>query len=314
MSLTEVLPHGAPLTEFVLETVVRDGLGELRSDPTRIDDIFSRFLQTYFNNQYGQDKIDQIKTYIANNQIKIVHAWQQVPTQVPCISIHLIRANEEETIQNLGNAMLDEDDPTTPAVIVPVVTPGTYDSVTGKLTVTNDADLSLVCPGQNFVDASSNKFPIGSGNSNVSGNKFINIGTGQIVNTSGDGSIESQLAIERTELRMVRIRETINLGCHAKDDIHLVKFIYYILMYILKSRQDSLIKRGIALDHGTGSIFDREDKFEGENIYSRMIEVNCLTEFVWEQGLVNLVDCFDTTVNVEDEDGIKVNAQSSEDC
>lgn len=291
---------GAPLTEFVIETVIRDGLGELKATPAKIDDIFSKFLEAQFNNQYGQSKIDSIKTYLANNQIKIVHSWSMVPVSMPCISIQLLKADESEDIQNLGNNYLDEETTTTPTVYVPVVTPGTYDVLTGKLTITNAADLSPVCPGMVFVDASNNKFTIKSGNSNLSGNKYINIGSNQTPDISADGRIESSIDFVRTERRQIRIRETILLGCHASKDIHLVKFIYYLLVYILKSRQESLIARGIELDRGTGNIFDREDDFKGENIFSRFLEVNCLTEFVWDQSQVQVFDCFDLTLKVND--------------
>jgi len=288
---------GAQLTEFVFENTIRDGLGELRTTPSKLDDLFSKFKEAMFNNQYGQAKIDEIKTYIQTNQVKIVHAWQQVPTAVPCISIQLTRADESEDIQNLGNNYPDEDYTKEPTVYVPIATPGTYDTVTGKLTIVNaGADLSSVCPGLVFIDASSVSFEIGSGNSNMSGAKYINIGSGKTPDLSAPGKIVSPVDFGRTERRQIRLRETILLGCHAKNDIHLAKYLYYILFYILKSRQDSLINRGIELDRGTGSIFDRVDEFEGQNVFSRMIEVNCLTEFVWNQGDVLLFDCFDLNV------------------
>jgi hypothetical protein len=283
---------GAPLTEFVIETVIRDGLGELRATPNKLDDIFSKFLEAQFNNQYGQNKINSIKTYIQNNQIKIVHAWQQVPTSSPCISIQLMRANEEEDIQNLGNDYLEEDRSTTPTVYVPVADPGTYDTLTGKLTIINAADLSVVCPGMVFVDSTNQKFPISSPISNLSGNKYISIGSGKNPSLVAGGRIESSIDFIRSDRRMIRIRETIMLGCHANNDMHLAKFIYYILVYILKSRQQSLITRGINLDRGTGNVFDRDDEFQGENIFSRFLEVNCLTEFIWNQGDVQVFDCF----------------------
>lgn len=293
---------GAPLTEFVIETVIRDGLGELKADPTKIDDIFSRFLEAQFNNQYGQSKIDEIKTYITNNQVKIVQGLAMVPLTVPCISIQLLRADESEEVQNLGNDYLEQDITKVPQVYVPVVDPGTYDTLTGKLTVINLADLSMVCPGMVFVDASDVKFPISSPISNMSGSKYISIGSGQTPDLSPGGRIESSIDFSRIDRRMIRLRETISLGCHAKDDLHLTKFIYYILMYILKSRQVSLINRGIELDRGTGSIFDRVDEFEGENVFSRYIEVNCLTEFIWNQSQVQVFDCFSLVVKTNKPD------------
>lgn len=301
---------GAPITEFVLETVLRDGLGELKATPTKLDDIFSRFLEAQFINQYGQAKIDQIKTYIANNQIRIVHGLAMVPTNMPCISIQLVRADEAEEDQNLGNDYLESDATVAPQVYVPVVDPGTYDTLTGKLTVINLADLSPICPGMVFVDASDVKFPIVAPISNLSGNKYISIGSGQTPDLSPGGRIESSIDFTRTDRRMIRIRETISLGCHSKDDLHLTKFLYYILVYILKSRQDSLIARGVELDKGTGNIFDRADEFEGENIFSRYLDFNCLTEFVWNQSEVQVFDCFDLTVKVNKPNPNSPNAEN----
>ena len=289
---------GAPLTEFVFESVIRDGLGELRANPALLDDIFSRFLEAHFGTQYGQSKIDELKTYIANNQIKIVQSWAMVPTRLPCISIQLDTSIEDPDIQNLSNEFEDFDETITPTVIVDPVTPGTYDTVTGKLTITT-GDLSLVCPGMNYVDNSGVTFKIISA-SNVSGNKFLFIDKGQSPDLGGDGRVESALNIKRTERRMIRLNENIRLGCHANNDVHIAKYIYYILTFILKSRQKSLIDRGISLDFGSGSVYDRDDTFEGEHVFSRFIVVNCLSQFDWDQEEVNLVDCFDLTVKVND--------------
>lgn len=286
----------APLTEFIIETVLRDGLGDLRANPAQIDDIFGRFTEAQFVNQYGQTQIDRIKTYIQENQIKIIQSWAMVPFSLPCISIELLRASEDEDIQQFHNEYEDEDEDKEPAIRINNVIPTTYDTVSGKLSIDSSVDLSTVCPGLYFKDASNNKFKIQSGNSNLSGNKFINIGSGMTPNISAAGKIISWIDFERTERRMIRLREHIRLGCHAKDDIHLVKYIYYIIIYILKSRQESLENRGIHLDREIGEIFDRLDDFRGENVFSRFINMLCITEFNWDQEKVALADCFDLTL------------------
>ncbi len=219
-----------------------------------------------------------------------------VPTNMPCFSIQLIRADESEDIQNLGNDYLEHDETVAPTIYVPVVDPGTYDTLTGKLTVINSADLSPVCPGMVFVDASDQHFPIVAPISNLSGNKYISIGSGKEPDLSPGGRIESSIDFTRTDRRQIRLRETVLLGCHSNNDVHITKFLFYILFYILKSRQASMIARGIELDRGTGQVFDREDEFKGENVFSRFIELNCLTEFIWDQSLVQVFDCFDLTV------------------
>lgn len=285
-----------PITEMTLETVIRDALGAIRANPDVFDDLFSKFKEAFFIHQFGQTQIDRLKYYIQHNQIRIVQSWSLVPTSMPCISIELIRASEDEDLQHFNYGYEEVDSAITPAVRVPIVTPGVYDTLSGKLTITNAADLSNVCPGMNFVDASNIKFQIQSGNSNLSGNKYINIGSGQTPDLSADGRIESFLDKKRTERRMIRLREQLRIGCHAKDDLHLTKYMYYLLIYILKSRQATLISRGIHLDKTLGEVFDRADEFQGENVYSRFIEFFCITEFDWNQAEVNLIDCFDLTV------------------
>jgi hypothetical protein len=302
---------GAPLTEFVIETILRDGLNELRISPTKFDDLFSRFKLTFFNNQYGQAKIDELKTYIQNNQIKIIHALQIQPTDMPCISIQLLSSDEVEDEQQFSNMLPEQVDPKVPNVIVPTVTPTAYDSITGKLNVADGANLGVICPGMIFKDASDVEFVIESGNSNISGNKFINIGKGKEPDLGGDGEIVSSIDFTVTDRRMVRLRETINLGCHAHDKVHLAKFLYYIVYYIIKSRQVAMEERGLHLDRGVASIFDREGEVGGEDIYTRYLQLHVLTEFDWDQEQVNLVDCFDVTVKAE-ENGVKFNTNTSE--
>lgn len=293
----------APLTEFVIESVIRDGLGDLRSNPAKLDDVFSKFKMTYFNNQYGQAKINQIKTYIQNNQIRIAHSYNQVPTVMPCYSIQLLSSQEREEEQQFSNLYEEVEDPKTPTVYVDPVIPISYNNVTGKIVLDNSVNIANICPGLIFVDNSGAEFVIQSGNSNLAGNKFISILPGQDVDIAGNGRIESAVNFTRTDRRMIRLREVISLGCHANNDIHISKFLYYILLYIIKSRQLSLIERGIGLDNNIGTMFDRVDEFEGEHVYSRFIELHCLTEFDWDQEIVNIVDCFDLDISANSSSG-----------
>lgn len=289
---------GAPLTEFVLETVIRDGLGDLRANPTKIDDIFSRFLEAQFLNQYGQNKINEIKQYITSqtHSIRIVHAWSQVPTHLPCISIQLLNSDEEEGIQNLGNEYPEMETQTTPQVYLASAQPTTFDAVSGKLTFDSSTDLSAVCPGMVFVDADDVEFPISSPMSNLSGNKYLTIPAGNSPNLMSPGKIVSSIDFARYDMKLIRLRERIALGVHTNNDIHLTKFLYYILQWILKSRQESLINRGITLDRGTGQVFDRDDSFEGERVNTRILQVTCISNFTWNQKQVQVFDCFDLTV------------------
>jgi hypothetical protein len=292
---------GAPLSEFVIETVIRDGIGFLRANPNVLDDIFSKFTATWFNNQYGVDHITKLKTFITNNQVKIVHSFAQVPANTPCFSIQIIRSFEKPSLQQFSNYLEDRDDLIDNPVRIANVQPISYDPVTGKLQVDPSTNLNSVFPGMIFEDADGVQFTIGTGNSNMVGNKYITIPRdGNSPNLLLPGNIVSSINVQRTERNMIRLEETISLGVHARNDVHVAKYMYYLLVYILKSRMDSLIERGIHLDFGNGGIFDRDDQHQGENIFSRFIEVGCITEFDWNQQQVSLVDNFELTIKAPD--------------
>jgi hypothetical protein len=148
-----------------------------------------------------------------------------------------------------------------------------------------------------YVDASSVSFPIKTPLSNLSGNKYLTLeNNGNTPDISGPGKIVSSIDFLRHDMKMVRLRERIALGVHANNDIHLTKFLYYVLQWILKSRQESLINRGIQLDRGTGQVFDRDDSYAGENITTRILQVTCISEFSWDNGNAQVFDCFELTV------------------
>lgn len=292
---------GCPLTEFVIESVIRDGLGFIRANPDVLDDIFSKFTATWFNNQYGTNHIQKLKTFIQQNQVKIVHSFAQVPTSVPCISIQITKSSETPRLQQFSNEYEEVDTPIDPIVKVDNVIPVSFDVVTGKLVIDNSVNLGPVFPGMVFIDSDGAEFEIQSGNSNLAGNKFISLPkNGNVPNLTASGQIVSSIRVQRIERRMIRLEESISLGVHAKNDVHIAKYLYYLLTYILKSRMDSLIERGIHLDFGTGGVFDRDDQYQGDHVFSRFMEVNCITEFDWNQEQVNLVDNFDLTIRAPD--------------
>lgn len=291
---------GMPLTEFVLETVLRDGLGELRADPTKLDHLFSRFQEPQFGEQYGTAKIAQIKTYIIRNQVKIVHAFSLNATVIPCISIQMMSSEETPNLQTLGNQFENGEIFKNRAVLVNPVLPTTYDLVSGKLSIADSIDLSVVTPNQIYVDASANEFPIRSGISNDLGKKFINIGSGYEPDLSGPGMIIDSIDFRLFHQEQVRLSEVIRLGVHAKNDAHLAKFLYYIVYWILKTRQKSLITRGVHLDYGSMSALDREDQFEGEHIYTRSIDMRCQTEFNYVIDEIAVASSFTVELSVPD--------------
>ena len=219
----------------------------------------------------------------------------------------MLHADESEDLQQLGDDDLDlvlADN--VARTIIPSNINGAnplilldYNPTTGRINVDPQVDLSAACPGLILLDLNGNEFELRSGISNVSGSKFISIDP-KLDNPPvlGQATIISQIKCDVRRRRLIRIRERVALGCHAVDKIHLPKLIYYILVFILKSRTDSLITRGLQLNKGIGQVYDREDEYKGENLFSRVLEFEALSIFTWDDGPIQFADCFTDTLRV----------------
>lgn len=89
--------------DFTLEAVLRAGIDWFLSNPDAPNCVFGHLLSPWLNTKYGQAKIDEIGDFIKKYEIPIVQHWSLIPERVPCISIQLLDANEEEMRAGLGD-------------------------------------------------------------------------------------------------------------------------------------------------------------------------------------------------------------------
>lgn len=82
--------------DFILQTVIEEGLELFRSNPENMPNlVFGHFVATYLQ-KYGQAKIDEIAKYIRETQIPVVQHFALIPQQLPCFSILLLNGREDE--------------------------------------------------------------------------------------------------------------------------------------------------------------------------------------------------------------------------
>lgn len=273
---------GVVFTDLVVESVIRDSLAAIRQNPARLDNLFENFGETWMAPTMGDDALNKVKDWIANNRIEIVQGFNQKPSQLPCISINLASAIEMKDLATLSD-FAEEVTTTLTAAQTTVLTtfvPTSYDTTTGIIRVPDGADLSNVSTNMLFVDTAGTQFAILGGLDDTVGSKMLNIGGGETPAIAGTCQILSNLDISRTVVNMIPINENIQVGIHT-ESAWMTKILYYIVIYGFQVRRDTFIRRGIELTSFTSSDFIREPQFLPENSFSRFITLNGITRLYY---------------------------------
>lgn len=281
---------GIILTDYVVESVIRDGLKDLRDRPALIDDLFSTLLDPHLVVDYGEQVLNQIKEYVIGNKIYVVQSYNLTGAKFPCYSINLdqcVESDKEAFFQDYGSSSTT---PITPAIVVNAFAANSYDPVTGVVSVPDIVDLSTVTPLNFLVDGIGTNYQIVGGVSNVTGSKQFNIGKGLGTPPDLSGTVEiwSSVSVQIQETGIVPFRERLMIGVYAQNDPNVCKWMYYLLMYFLHQRKASLEARDVQLSSITASDFSRMEDLP-EHIYARYVSLNCLTYFEWNAALTDIV-------------------------
>jgi len=284
---------GINLADLIVEATIRDGLEDLKQNPDKLQDVFSPLLRTYASRKYGQTEIDKIKALLQKRAVAVVHSFYEAEAKSPCYSIQLATENEAKERARVGDFEADVQVPITDEstlVRVPSFTPTAFDLVTGKVSVADGVDLEPAVPGYIFVDAADNEFEIQPGISNETGNKFFFVPrNGNAPDISGPCFIKTFLSYTQHESKGDTSAVNLLIGVHSKDAL-LTKYLYVILKYIMKSRKNDIIRRGILNSTFSGSDFTRDLKYEGDQVFTRFFTLSGQVDDSWVSDDVPLID------------------------
>lgn len=289
---------GFTLPDIVIESVIRDGLESLKSKPEIIDDIFNTLKLPYAERKYGQQAIDDIKTWISSNEdgIAVVHSMLAAPGRAPCYSIQLGSDVEDRRSSHLGDDIDTIEIPLTGDDLLPFqkitnLIPTSYDPATGVLSIDDSVDLSKVYNGYLYVDGSGVEFEIFA-ISETPGMKFVVIAKNATPDVANAGLIKSPIDSERFEVKGIFSDVQLLLGVHTKDALT-TKYLYILLKYFILGRKKSLIARGFEVATISGSDFTRDLRYEGDVVYTRFLTVSGKIEDSWSSNQIPDIDSTD---------------------
>lgn len=293
---------GFIFTDLVVESIIRDGLADMRAKLStsndQVPDLFSEMLASHLSVKYGSSEIAKIESMVLNNDIAVVHAFAQIATSIPCISLQLVSNSEDESLAGVSDFAGNADVSITPTIYVSGITCDSYDPIIGVVDMSSaNPNLAQVRTGNMFQDGTLNKYEIIGAIDNTLGHKTIAIEKGLTLNLTGC-SIMSATSIERRETKYIPDRESIMIGLHTENALQ-TKYLYNIVKYILVSRKDDLIQRGAGLISLEASDFTFDISKLPDNVFTRSITARLLVYHTFRTGLVQLVDSVDTIIRTQ---------------
>lgn len=295
---------GFKLTDLIIESILRDGLENLRRMPEIVDDLFSQLvsLPASLQKKYGDKEINKIKDLVQNTEVSIIHSFPTQNTEMPCISIQLMESEEEVDLASMGDYQGQAEVPMTPQqlqgqTIVSNLQITDYDANSGILSLSDAQDLSNVHPGQNLIDGNGVAFQILSGIDNTPGQKQVIIGKNVDIDVMAPAYIQSSITTNIFELKTNAENERLLLGIHTKDALQ-TKYLYNMVKYFLESRKDDLVSQGFMLATYKGSDFNLNSEYASDFIYSRYLTVSGKFYNTWNSDQVIPIDWLEVQVKV----------------
>lgn len=286
---------GFHLPELIIESLIRDGIQNVRADKTIIDSIFAQLTRAYNTRKYGSAEITKLKAMV-DQEIPVLFSYHEVDTKSIAFTIMVGTDTEAKPRAHLGDHYEEIQEEIVDAerlealIRVENMTVLSFDSTTGKVTVDPSTDLSPIYAGMIYVDSIGTEHDILSGISNQPGDKFFFVNKLDEVDFSlPNGIIKSSLAYDQYEIRGVTSDIQLVIGAHSKDALT-TKYLYILLKYFLLSRKPDMIKRGLVVSSFSGSEFHRDQEFIGDRVFTRFLTITGKCDDTWRSDQVQLID------------------------
>ena len=211
--------YGLYPTDFLIESFLESGLKWFRKTPAAAAQVYGNLLRPEIAGRYGQDKIDEISSYINDHEIKIIQSFPQDGASFPIISINLQQGVEEVPQAALGDFAGEID---------------TLDSIGG--------------------------------------------------------------IVSRNEQTYIPFQDSVLIGIHAAGSPDKVKYLAYLVTYILASSRKQFEKIGLYGLTFSATDLSKLNDFLPENVFSRFVTVQVGSKALVKAGEVPVLESIDVTV------------------
>jgi len=290
------------MPELVIESIIRDGLEDIKQNPSVLDDVFGNFLATHNTSKYGSGEIQKVKDLLTGTnktEISVVHSFHEAEARSPSFAIQLGNMAEDQDLARLEDFDEDFCEPLSAsdlAALIKVtgIVPTSYDPITGQVLLLDSVDLTTVYPNFIFEDGSGTEFVIQPGMSNELGDKYLFLKKNQSPDITNPSLIKSFLKDQQLEKRGVTDDVSILVAVFSKEAL-LTKYLFTLLQFILLSRKSDMINRCLFVSTISGSDFSRDKNYQGNSVFTRFLTVQGKVEHDWRSDMVTPIDSFKIT-------------------
>ena len=282
-----------------IQCFLRMGFDHLVAHPEDLDEIFSNFKNDSLWKQYGEREIDNIKQWVAQNNIPILLSWSIDPTKVPCISVQIAQSTELVEAASMDDYVDYITEEILPTTVLDYFTPTNVVTGTTETVVTppDTVDTLLVRKGQILIDSKDEQYLI----DRTEGDNIIVVQDGDPINPTRVKIISSTQTVPRKR-HQAAISESIDIGIHGHADQNTVLWMYYMVIWIMLRFKPELEKRCMDLSTFSASDFNRESQYLGENVFSRFIRVTARSMVTWLDPPETPIDTLVTNIITPSED------------
>jgi hypothetical protein len=271
-------------SDIVIRNGLIAGLKNVRANPWLLDFVFAGVPQDALTaEEYGEADVQAMKAWFMKTKVPVLMgARVSSPPTFPCLVIGL--ASSAESKPTLGDVNYDPveynaEQPPLTAKFDPV----SYDPATGAMVVPSFVSDSLVLTeGQLVVDAAGAQHQIvgvGDGDADIVLAKDL---TCDFHNAYVVGALPGSA----THLESLNFDETYVVGCYVQGEPWQLICLHSIVVFCLLAFKQSFLEgRGFEGSTVASSDLTRDNSFEIENVFRRVVTVAGRVRHFWPKGI-----------------------------
>lgn len=275
--------YGVSSTDIIIRTAILAALDDIRAQPWLLDFCFQGLLHDELTRKfYGEKELQEIKSYVLNNEIAVTMAHNLNNVKQPAISIEV--GDVQEIQQVLGDVHVDSRERLAFVTKIPpwmVFTPAAYDRASGVITLPDDKNTDNIFVGQRVLDrTTSTAYEI----LEILDHKRLRIPAGVEVNLTR-AEVVGVDDLWTVVVESVRQAETFNIDCIVQGDPTKTLILEALTRFILYRYKHTLLQlRGFqnatirASSMTFSSMYGKE---ASQLLWKRVASITGWTELTW---------------------------------
>lgn len=272
-------------SDIILRTALIQGISDMRANPWLLDYVFASLKYDALTTKtYGEREIENAKKWFMETDIPVFMGYRFDEATFPCLTITLADSTEvENTLSDVHYDVVENWDGGGRVIAYGPFNPTAYDPATGLMTLPSSS--FSVFPGMFVFDKAGVSHEILASSSDT-----LTLKAGTVADFTG-ATVSPAAPSYVVSLESAVFHEVYSLGAHVnKDSTHLT-YLHSVLVFVLLRYRESLLEaRGFERSSFSSSDFRKDDGFQNEIIYSRMVNLSGNVRQYWPKSKTRKID------------------------